>query len=305
MTPSDTLFDRSLLASRRGRAASQIANHDFLLRRVADDLADRVEAVVRDFPLVLDLGSHHGCLARRLAPLPNIGRIICADASPGMLALTPGRGVVCDEDFLPFASGTFDLVVSALSLQWVNDLPGALLQVRQSLKPDGLFLGAVLGGETLKELADAFMASEVEVVGGASPRVGPFADVRSLGTLLQRAGMALPVADADRLTVNYETPFALMNDLKAMGATNVLADRSRVPLRRSTLMRMAQIYVERHADNRGRVPATFDIVTLTGWAPDDSQPKPLRPGAATTRLADVLGAREQSTGDKADPGRKP
>lgn len=219
--------------------------------------------------------------------------------------MAPGPGVVCDEDFLPFASGAFDLVISALSLQWVNDLPGALVQVRQSLKPDGLFLGAVLGGETLRELADAFMASEVETVGGASPRVGPFADVRSLGALLQRAGLALPVADADRLTVNYETPFALMDDLRAMGATNVLADRSRTPLRRSILMRMAEIYVERNADERGRVPATFDIVTLTGWAPDDSQPKPLRPGTATTRLADVLGVREQSTGDRADPDRKP
>ncbi len=305
MTSSGTLFDRSLLASRRDRAASQIVNHDFLLRRVADDLADRVQAVIRDFPLVLDLGCHHGSLARRLAPHPNIGRIICTDASPGMLAMAPGPGVVCSEEFLPFAPGAFDLVVSGLSLQWVNDLPGALLQIRQSLKPDGLFLGAVLGGETLKELADAFMASEAETVGGASPRVGPFADVRSLGALLQRAGLALPVADADRLIVNYDTPFALMNDLKAMGAANVLADRSRIPLRRSTLMRMAQIYVERNADERGRVPATFDIITLTGWAPDASQPKPLRPGTATTRLADALGAREQSSGDKADPGRKP
>lgn len=305
MTSSGTLFDRSLLASRRGRAALQIADHDFLLRLVAEDLVDRVQSVVRDFPLVLDLGSHHGCLARSLEPLSNIGRIVCADASPAMLAMGPGPGVVCDEDFLPFASGAFDLVVSALSLQWVNDLPGALIQVRQSLKPDGLFLGAVLGGETLKELADAFMASEAETVGGASPRVGPFADVRSLGALLQRAGLALPVADADRLTVNYESPFALMDDLKAMGAANVLADRSRTPLRRSTLMRMAEIYMERNADERGRVPATFDIVTLTGWAPDESQPKPLKPGTATTRLADVLGVAEQSTGDSVDPGGKP
>lgn len=304
MTSSDTLFDRSLLASRRSRAASQIANHDFLLRRVAEDLADRVQAVVREFPLVLDLGSHNGCLARKLAPLPSIGRIICADASPGMLAMGPGPGVVCDEEFLPFAPGAFDLVVSALSLHWVNDLPGTLVQLRQSLKPDGLFLGAVLGGETLKELADAFMASEIETVGGASPRVGPFADVRSLGALLQRAGLALPVADTDRLTVTYESPFALMDELKAMGAANVLADRSRTPLRRSTLMRMAQIYMEKHADERGRVQATFDIVTMTGWAPDQSQPTPLRPGTARTRLADALGVVEQSSGDRVDPGKR-
>jgi SAM-dependent methyltransferase len=190
-------------------------------------------------------------------------------------------------------------VVSALSLQFVNDLPGALVQIRRVLKPDGLFVAALAGGDTLTELRQSFAAAESEIEGGLSPRVAPFGDVRDLGALLQRAGLALPVTDVDRITVRYDTAFALMHDLRRMGATNTLLDRRRVPLRRATLMRMAEIYAERFADADGRLRATFEIVWLSGWAPHPSQQQPLRPGSARARLADALGTQEISTGEKA------
>ena len=209
------------------------------------------------------------------------------------------RFVVADEEALPFRDASLDLVVSALALQFVNDLPGTLVQIRRALKPDGLFLAALVGGETLTELRQAFAAAESEVEGGVSPRVAPFADVRDLGALLQRAGFALPVTDIDRLTVRYDSPFALMHDLRRMGATNALIERRRTPLRRATLLRMAEIYAERFADPDGRVRATFEIVWLSGWAPHPSQQQPLKPGSAQARLADALGTREISTGEKA------
>ena len=189
-----------------------------------------------------------------------------------------------------FADGSLDLVVSALALQFVNDLPGTLIQIRRALKPDGLFMAALIGGDTLTELRQAFAAAESEIEGGVSPRVAPFADVRELGALLQRAGFALPVTDVDRLTVRYATVFALMHDLRRMGATNALIERRRVPLRRATLKRMAEIYAERFADADGRMRATFEIVWLSGWAPHESQQQPLKPGSAARRLADALGA---------------
>src|SRR6202167_1432886 len=208
------------------------------------------------------------------------------------------RFVATDEEALPFGDATFDLIVSALTLQFVNDPPGVLVQIRRALKPDGLFLGALIGGETLTELRQAFAAAESEVEGGASPRVAPFADLRELGALLQRAGFALPVADVDRLTVRYDSVFGLMRDLRRMGATNVLNARRRVPLKRATLIRMAEIYAERFADDDGRVRATFEIVWLSGWAPHPDQQQPLKPGSAKTRLAEALGTREISTGEK-------
>lgn len=301
MTSNAHLFDRTLLARRRDNAAARFSEHDFLLARATEDLVERLGAVVRDFPLGLDLGSHDGCLTRALTECSNVGHVVRADVSPRMLALGSGPAVACEEDLLPFAEESFDLVASALSLHWVNDLPGALVQIRKSLKPDGLFMASLLGGETLTELAQSLMAGEIELSCGGSPRVGPFADVRTLGALLQRAGFALPVADMDRITVTYETPFALMDELRAMGAASVLQDRSRRPLRRDVLMRSAEIYQERFADERGRIPATFEIVTLTGWAPAADQPQPLRPGSAKMRLADALGVEEKSTGETAMP----
>jgi len=287
------IFDRQLLVQRRNRAATRIAAHDFLLVRVADDLAERLGAINRSFASAVSLGAYHGVLGRRLRQLPGIGMVTDIEAAEQLLAQCDGPRVQADEEALPLAEQSVDLVVSGLALQLVNDLPGALIQIRRALKPDGLLLAALLGGATLTELRTAFLIAEEELEGGASPRVAPFADVRDLGGLLQRAGFALPVADSDTVTVTYRHPLTLMLELRAMGATNALAERSRRPLRRATLARAMEVYRERFGLPDGRVPATFEIVTLTGWAPHPSQPKPLRPGSASTRLADVLGTRER------------
>ena len=292
------IFDRKLLARRRARAAAQIRDCDFLLQRAADDIVERLRLVRRQFPVVLDLGAHHGLLGRRIGALPGVSVVIEADLSPELLAQCAGLRVVADEEFLPFRDRSLDLVVSGLSLHFVNDLPGALLQIRRALKPDGLFLGAMLGGQTLTELRHAFVLAEDEVDGGASPRVAPFADVRDLGGLLQRAGFALPVTDVDVFTVTYGSPLRLMQELKAMGASNMLVARRRRFMTRRMLTRAAEIYVERFGRPDGRVPATFEIITLTGWAPHESQQQPLRPGSARMRLADALGTTEISTGVK-------
>ena len=207
----------------------------------------------------------------------------------------PARG--CDEEALPFRDRSLDLVVSGLSLQHANDLPGTLTQVRRALKPDGLLLAAMLGGNTLHELRTSLLAAEEELEGGASPRVAPFADVRDMGALLQRAQFALPVVDSETVVVTYANPLALMHELRGMGAANALSARSRKPLRRATLLRSFEIYAERFGLANGRIPATFEILTLTGWAPHESQPKPLQPGSAKMRLADALGTTEQPVGD--------
>jgi SAM-dependent methyltransferase len=283
------IFDRRLIVERRNRAAGRIASHDFLLQRVADDLVERLAAVNRRFPNAASLGAYHGLIGRRLRRVPAIELVTDVEAAGRLLAQCDGPRVQAVEEALPFADQSLDLVVSGLSLHLVNDLPGALIQIRRALKPDGLLLAALLGGATLSELRTAFLVAEEEMEGGASPRVAPFADVRDLGGLLQRAGFALPVADSDTVTVTYRDPLALMLELRAMGASNALAERSRRPLRRATLARAVEVYRERFGLPDGRVPATFEIVTLTGWAPHPSHPKPLRPGSATTRLADVLG----------------
>jgi len=298
MAEGPLIFDRALVRARRRRAFAA-GPATFLLDRVALDLADRLATVLRRFELALDLGTPGEVVRAALARAGSVGTIIAAGAAPDLAAARRGRSVVADEEALPFAEGAFDLVVSALALQFVNDLPGVLVQIRRALKPDGLFLAALLGGATLTELRQSFAAAESEIEGGVSPRVAPFADLRDLGALMQRAGFALPVADADRLTVRYDSAFALMRDLRRMGATNALVDRRRAPLRRATLMRMAEIYAERFADADGRARATFEIVWLSGWAPHPSQQQPLRPGTAKTRLADALGTREISTGEKA------
>jgi NADH dehydrogenase [ubiquinone] 1 alpha subcomplex assembly factor 5 len=264
-------------------------SHDFLLRHVSEDMADRLSLIRRTFPVGLNLGAHTGVLSRRLRQLGSMDLLIDADPSRAMLAHCDGPRLAADEEFLPFGPGALDLVVSGLALQLVNDLPGVLLQVRQALKGDGLFLAALLGAGSLVELREAFLIAETEIYGGATPRVAPFADVRTLGGLLQRAGFALPVADADSLRVTYPHPLALMQELKAMGASNMLAERSRRPMTRRLLTRAVEVYADRFGSPDGRVPATFEIVTLTAWAPDPSQPKPLRPGSAKARLADALG----------------
>jgi SAM-dependent methyltransferase len=289
------VFDRSLLRRRRRRARS-LGPATFLIDRVAEDLADRLATVLRRFALALDLGTPTAALRRVLAPRVDI--LIAADSDPRALREEAGLKVVADEEALPFADASLDLVVSALALQWVDDLPGALVQVRRALKPDGLFLAALVGGDSLAELRASFAAAEAEIDGGVSPRVAPFLDAREAGALLQRAGFALPVADVDRVAVRYASPFDLMGDLRRMGATNALAERRRTPLRRATLLRMAEHYAARFSDADGRVRASFDIVWLSGWAPHASQPQPLKPGSARARLADALGTREVSLGEK-------
>jgi NADH dehydrogenase [ubiquinone] 1 alpha subcomplex assembly factor 5 len=288
------LFDRALLARRRARVAASAPQHDFLLARVADDLAERLAIVRRGFPLAANIGSHHGLVSQAIQGIAGVERVIDVDATAeALLSSNTSLRVVAEEDALPFADASLDLVVSGLSLQLVNDLPGALVQIRRALKPDGLLLASLLGGTTLKELREAWLAAEAEISGGASPRVVPFADVRDMGALLQRAGFALPVVDSETVIVTYANPLALMQEIKAMGASNMLIARRRTPVTRALLLRAAEIYAGRFAGSEGRMPATFEILTLTAWAPDESQPKPLRPGSAQTRLADALGVNER------------
>lgn len=289
------IFDRKLLARRRDRIAGRASDHDFLLAHAADDIADRLSITRRTFDRAVVLGAAHGLLGRRLRALPNVTAVAEADISFNLLVQADGPRILADEELLPFRAASLDLVTSALAFQHVNDLPGTLAQIVRALKPDGLLLASMIGGTTLHELRDAFLSAESELEGGASPRVSPFIDVRDAGALLQRAGFALPVADSDTLTVTYATPFDLMREVKAMGASNVLVARRRAPLRRSTLLRAAEIYAERYATADGRICATFEFVTLTGWAPHESQQKPLAPGSAKARLADVLGVRERKT----------
>ena len=296
MTGAPIIFDRALLRTRQARACV-LGPATFLLDRVAHDLAERLAGVVRRFEVAVDLGTLTSDLRGALAHHPAVGELIA------VLPAVPSGGsryaVVADEEALPFGDASLNLVVSALALQSVNDLPGTLVQIRRALRPDGLLLAALMGGETLTELRQSFASAEAEVEGGVSPRVAPFADVREIGALLQRAGFTLAVTDVDRVTVRYSSVIALMHDLRRMGATNVLVERRRMPLRRATLLRMAEIYGERFSDPDGKLRATFDIVWLSGWVPHASQQQPLRPGSARMRLADALGVPEQSAGEKA------
>jgi SAM-dependent methyltransferase len=296
MADNPMIFDRGLLRRRRRRAAA-LGPATFLLDRVAGDLAERLGTVLRRFEVAVDLGTPGEAVRTALVRLESVGRIAAADVMPDA-----ARGeivVAADEEALPFGDASLDLVVSALALQFVNDLPGVLVQIRRALKPDGLFLAALIGGETLTELRQSFAEAESDIEGGVSPRVAPFADLRDLGALLQRAGFALPVTDVDRVTVRYDSVLGLMHDLRRMGATNALLARRRTPLKRTTLRRMAEIYAQRFADDDGRLRATFEIVWLSGWAPHPDQQQPLKPGSAKARLADALGTREISTGEKA------
>ena len=285
------IFDRPLARARLERALqafSEESGADFLLRRAAGELADRLLLVKREFGVAVDIGTPgpHGACA--LAADGRIGFIVRAAPTTAAVGEGAYAGAVVDEERSPLADASCDLVVSLLSLQGANDLPGALIQIRRALKPDGLFLGCVMGGESLNELRQSLTAAESEILSGAAPRVAPFADVRVLGALLQRAGFALPVVDLDRAVVRYGDMLGLMRDLRAMGATNVLVARSRAPLRRDVLFRAAEIYAERFADRDGRLRATFDLVWLAGWAPHDSHQKPLKPGSAKMRLEDAL-----------------
>jgi SAM-dependent methyltransferase len=264
------LFDRVLHRKRLDRAARRFGQADFLKRRAAQDVAERLEPIMRDFAVAVDLAARTGAFREALAESEaarRVGLLIETDLSSAMLAGREGPRLVADEERLPFAEASLDLVVSTLALHWTNDVVGALIQIRRALKPDRLFIGAFLGGVTLTELRQSLVAAEAEILGGAGSRVSPFADAADAASLLARAGFVQPVADVDRVTVTYAHPLKLLADLRQMGETNVLADRHPRALTRALLARTCEIYAETFATPDGRVPATFEILTLTGWTP--------------------------------------
>ncbi|KQS55234.1 SAM-dependent methyltransferase [Brevundimonas sp. Leaf363] len=281
------LFDPVRRLARLKRSKARFGDADFLHRRAADNAVDSLEAILRDFPVVVELSAHPGPFAARLAESDAASRVGPAQVI-GDLAARAGPG----EAALPLVDGSTDLIVSLLSLHWANDLPGALAQIRRALRPDGLFLGALFGAGTLKELRGVLTEAELELRGGAQARVSPFADGYDGAGLLQRAGFALPVSDVDRVTVRYRSLPALIADLRAMGETSGLAGPVR-PLSAAVLTRAAELYAQRHAEPDGRLPATFEIIHLAGWAPHESQQKPVPRGSAKMRLADALHVREQ------------
>lgn len=283
--PPPLLFDAQRRAANLSRA--RLDRADFLHQRAAEDAVESLEAILRDFPAAVDASALPGPFAQALARSDAAGRVRSVRAVAP--AADPGASP------LDVEPGSQDLIVSLLTLHWANDLPGALTQIRRALKPDGLFLGALFGAGTLKELRGVLTEAELEVRGGAQARVSPFADGYDGAGLLQRAGFALPVSDVDRITVRYPDMFALVRDLRAMGETSALAGSVR-PLNRHIAARAAQLYAQRHAQADGRIPATFEIIRLTGWAPHESQPRPLPRGSAKVRLADALGVREIKAG---------
>jgi SAM-dependent methyltransferase len=268
MSAPPRLFDRDLHRKRLDRAARGYAQADFLKRRAAQDVAWRLEPIMRNFAVAVDLAARTGVFREALAQsdaASRVGLLIEADLSPAMLAGRSGPRLVADEERLPFAEASLNLVVSTLALHWTNDVVGTLIQIRRALRPDGLFIGAFLGGATLTELRQSLVAAESEILGGAGSRVSPFADVADAASLLQRAGFVQPVADIDRVSVTYAHPLKLLADLRQMGETSVLAERHPRALTRTLLARACEIYAERFAAADGRVPATFEILTLTGW----------------------------------------
>ncbi len=295
------LFDRRLVAARRARALADLNAHDFLHQHVARELSERLQAIERPFKVAAELGARTGVFAHTEAARA-LDRLYGVDLVPPGGELAHNQFLIADEERLPFREGALDLIVAPLCLHVVNDLPGVLTQARRALRPDGLFLGTLFGGETLTELRAAFMEAELETTGGAAPRIAPVVDIRDAGALLQRAGFALPVADADHLSIGYDSALDLMADLKGMGESNVLTDRHGGFLRRDTIARTAEIYAQRfggpETGPKTRVRASFEIVYLSGWAPDESQQKPLRPGSAKTRLADALGTKEIPANDR-------
>jgi SAM-dependent methyltransferase len=286
------IFDRSAYRAQRKRAG-KAGGETLLVDLAISALAERVSVVNRRFTDALNLG----CYEKPSHKLTNLAEnwTYAGIVQP---IQNSDSWVVADEDALPFAEKSFDLIVSALSLHVVNDLPGALVQIRRALKPDGLFVAAMFGGDTLSELRVSFANAETKISGGVSPRVLPFADMLKLGSLLQRAGFALPVTDIERTILRYRDIVKLFTDLRAMGETNVLAARTRTPLTRRLLGSLVEEYVDGYADSDDRIPATFETIFLTGWAPHESQQRPLRPGSAKMRLADALGTKEHPSGEK-------
>lgn len=282
-------FDREALRRHRARALRLGTGAEFLFEEVGGRLLDRLDDIRRTFPVTLEIGARRGALRASLEGRNGIESLIQADPSPAMIAAGTGARLAMDEELLPFADGSLDLVVSNLALHWTNDLPGALVQIRRALKPDGLLLAALIGGDSLGALRACLAEAEAQTTGGMAPRLSPLIDVRDAGALLQRAGFALPVVDIDRIEVSYADALALMRDLRAMGETNALAERPRGFARRDVLAAAAALYAERHGDAEGRITAAFDIVHLSGWAPAPGQQQPLRPGQGQVSLTRVLG----------------
>jgi len=288
------IFDRSLLRRRRDRAAGGFDDHDFLVAEIAERLLDRLDDITHRFPLALDLGCRTGLMGELRGGRGGIETLLQADLSPAMLKRTRGAApkLVADEEWLPIRQGALDLILSNLNLHWANDLPGALLQIRNALKPDGLFLGAMFGGRTLHELRDCLMRAEIAETGGVSPRVSPFAEVADAAALMQRAGFALPVVDSETITVTYGDIMKLLADLRGMGEANLVVDRLRHPTRRQVIAHAAALYAQDYANAEGRLTATFQVLFLTGWAPAATQQQPLKPGSGQTNLKDFLGGRQ-------------
>jgi len=281
---TETVFDSRALRHHRQRASTTLGDHDFLIAEVAERLAERLAEVSGRFPRIAEIGFSAAALPA------GWGESLRLHLTEAAGLLSPGQpvGVVADAARLPLKAGTIDAVLSLFALHWITDLPGALIQIRRSLRADGFFIAAFPGGNSLYELRQAFLEAEARTTGGASPRISPLVDIRDAGALLQRAGFAMPVADVDRLTVRYDDAFALMHDLRGMGETNSHVGRRRHFSRRDTLLAVADILHRRFVDETGRIPVTFDIIWMTGWAPHPDQPQPLKPGSARTSLAAVL-----------------
>lgn len=288
------VFDRAQIARQRRRATLSHSSHAFLIDWTMDQIVDRLSVVKRDFPVCVQIGARGKSMPDDVF---GIQTLIATD-NQSVTLKNNGLSVCCEEDSFPFASSSLNLVVSALNLHTVNDLPGALLQIRQSLKPDGLFVAGMLGGETLYELRQCLQEAELELSDGITPRIAPFADKPQMGNLLQRAGFALPVVDSDIVTVTYESIFPLMHDLRLMGEGNAVLERAKTFTRRSLFLRAGELYTHKFAEPDGRIRASFEVIFLLGWAPHTSQQKPLKPGSATSRLADFLGTNEIGTGEK-------
>jgi SAM-dependent methyltransferase len=289
----DIIFDKAQIAANRRRA---LANNDpkagFLLDIAAEELADRLAVVERSFEHAVELHGTTGAAARAAIATGKVGSLTRVESD--MHYVAPGEPFLqAPLEDVPLAPQSTNLVIAPLNLHLTNDTPGVFIQIRRALKPDGLFLAAIPGAGTLQELREVLLATEIEMTGGASPRVIPFADVRDVGGLLQRAGFALPVIDAENYTVRYDSIFPLMRDLRTMGMANPLAARSRKPLTRAFFLRAAEIYAERYSDPDGRIRATFSVIYVSGWAPHESQQQPLKPGTAKARLADALKVEEQ------------
>ncbi|MBY0354797.1 MAG: methyltransferase domain-containing protein [Rickettsiales bacterium] len=287
MQDDHSIFERDLWRKRRQRASAVFANVAYLKDEAAQRIIERLDDIKRDFPLVLDMGSHQGALAQLLSGRAGIQHIVQMDHCLSML---PAKGlrVQADEEWLPFAAESLDAAFSAMSLHWVNDLPGALIQLRRALKPDGLFMAILPGARTLHELRTCLADAELACEGGISPRISPFVEVRDAGGLLQRAGFALPVVDSDIVQVTYPNAWALMQELRQMGESNALRSRRRQFTRRETLLHAMELYHARHQDAEGRITASFEFITLTAWSPHISQQKPARRGSATIGLHDFF-----------------